>query len=194
VTSEPRLRPLPPERWDDEDVTAALQQGFGGVPPVMPNVVSTLMNHPGLAGPFLAYNSTLLRKPTIGARLRELLILRVAWRTGSTYEWLQHVRLARRYEITDDEIALVASGARDTTWTDLEECLLAATDELIDGYRVADATWVRLAGYLDERQLVEVVFVVGTYVCLAMAFRSFGLQLDPDLVAMVAPAMPPDGD
>ena len=193
MTSEPRLPPIPSDRWDEEMI-AALHAGFGAAPPDMPNVVTTLLHHPRLAGPFLAYNSVLLRKPAIAARLRELMILRVAWRTGSTYEWLQHVRLARRYEVTDDEIAAVASGSADKRWTPLEESLLAATDQLIDRYRVDDATWGRLAEHLDERQLVEVVFIVGTYVCLAMAFRSFGLELDPDLVRMVAPAMPPDGD
>jgi hypothetical protein len=33
---------------------------------------------------------------------------------------------------------------------------------------------------------MELVFVVGTYTALAMAFNSFGLQLDDDL-----PAAPP---
>ena len=65
------------------------------------------------------------------------------------------------------------------TWTPLEADLLAATNELIDGYRVDDATWARLAEHLDERQLVEVVFVVGTYTCLAMAFNSFGSSSTP---------------
>ena len=69
-------------------------------------------------------------------------------------------------------------------WTPLEAELLAATDQLIDHYRVDDDTWARLAEHLDERQLVEVVFVVGTYTCLAMAFNSFGLQLDPELDAI----------
>ena len=63
----------------------------------------------------------------------------------------------------------------------LEADLLAATDQLIDGYRIDDDTWGRLAEQLDERQLVELVFVVGTYTGLAMAFNSFGLQLDPEL-------------
>jgi 4-carboxymuconolactone decarboxylase len=191
VTSDPRLPPIPPERWDEE-MTAALHAGFGAAPPDMPNVVRTLLHHPRLAGPFLAYNNVLLRKPAIIPRLRELMILRVAWRTGSAYEWLQHIRLARRYEITDDEIAAIASGETGKTWTPLEEILLAATDQLIDRYRIDDATWDGLAEHLDERQLVEVVFIVGTYVGLAMAFRSFGLQLDADLESMVVPAMPPD--
>jgi len=194
MTGEPRLPPLPPERWD-EDVQAALRKAFGAVPTAeMPNVVTTLLHHPGLAGPFLAYNFTLLRKPVLDERLRELIILRVGWRTAATYEWLQHVRLARRAGITDDEIAAVASGAPGGVWSDLEADLLAATDQLIDGYRVDDRTWGRLAGHLDERQLVEMVFVVGTYVCLAMAFRSFGIQPDADLADVGAPAVPASGD
>jgi alkylhydroperoxidase family enzyme len=66
-------------------------------------------------------------------------------------------------------------------WTPLEADLLAATDQLVDGYRIDDATWARLAEQLDEPQLMEVAFVVGTYTCLAMAFNTFGIELDPDL-------------
>ena len=68
------------------------------------------------------------------------------------------------------------------SWTPLEADLLAATDQLIDRYRIDDDTWARLAQHLDEQQLVELVFVVGTYTCLAMAFNSFGL-LDPSSTA-----------
>ena len=57
--------------------------------------------------------------------------------------------------------------------------LVAATDQLIADHRIDDETWQQLAEHLDEKQLVEVVFVAGTYTCLAMAFNSFGLQLDP---------------
>ena len=51
----------------------------------------------------------------------------------------------------------------------------------------------RLAERFDERQLVELVFVVGTYTCLAMAFNSFGLELDDELDPSLAPAMPSAG-
>jgi hypothetical protein len=35
-----------------------------------------------------------------------------------------------------------------------------------------------LAGELDDQQLMDVVFTVGAYEVLAMAFRSFGVELD----------------
>lgn len=190
-TAAPRLAPLPREQWGDDarralsmawgdDVAARLLSNDPGAPP-LPNVLATLMHHPALAGPFLAYNNTLLRSPALTPRLRELMILRVAFRARAPYEWVQHVRLAQQVGITTDEIRAIAGDSRSEAWTPLESDALTATDELIDRYRIADDTWNRLAKQLDDRELVELVFVVGTYTALAMAFNSFGLQLDAEL-------------
>ena len=46
---------------------------------------------------------------------------------------------------------------------------------------VSDATWKALAAELDEQQLMDLVFTVGAYEILALAFRSFGVELDDDL-------------
>jgi len=37
---------------------------------------------------------------------------------------------------------------------------------------------------------MELVFVVGTYTCLSMAFQTFGIALDPELVDYPAPRIP----
>jgi alkylhydroperoxidase family enzyme len=186
----PRLDPLPRERWN-EDVHAALRAAFpkvaerfispGTEPVHVPNALTTMMHHPALCGPFLAYNRVLLEKPALGHRLRELMVLRVAWRTRSSYEWVQHVLLAERYSVTPEDVEAIARGTPAKTWTPLESALVEATDQLMDRYRVDDETWARLAAHLDARQLVEVLFVVGTYTGLAMVFNSLGLQLDPGL-------------
>ena len=198
-SSPPRLAPIPREEWGD-DVRAALSNAYSdevaarffstgpdAIP--TPNALGTLMHHPALAGPFLTYNNVLLQTPTLDPRMRELMILRVAWRTRAIYEWAQHVRLAERVGITADEIAAIAGGADPDTWVPFETDLLAATDQLVDHYRIDDDTWRRLAEQLDERQLVELVFVVGTYTALAMAFNTFGLQIDPELRATAATAI-----
>jgi len=198
----PRIAPLPAAEWDGEAV-AAVRSAFGeqavagmvspgpDASPV-PNVLTTLVRHPALAGPFLVYNAVLLRTPTLDARHRELMILRVAWRTRSPYEWLQHVRMARALGLADDELDAIGSGADAEVWGTLESDLLAATDQLLDHYRVDDDTWARLAEHLDERQLLELTFVVGTYTCLAMVFNSAGVELDPDLHTVDAPRLPED--
>ena len=191
---------MPPERWNDDQL-AALRAAFPervverflstapDAPPV-PTAIATMLHHPALAGPWLAYNNVLLWSPTLTDRQRELMVLRVAWRTRSEYEWVQHIKLADRYGVSADDITAIGAGADDERWSPLERDLIAATDQLIDGARIDDDTWARLAGQLDERQLVELVFVVGTYTCLAMAFNSFGLQLEAGLDASAAPALP----
>lgn len=199
--SPARVPPLRRDEWGDAE-RSVLRGAFGekaaaqmlsdeaGAPPI-PNVLGMLVQHPALAGPFLAYNNMLLFEPTLDPRLRELMVLRVAWRTRSEYEWVQHVRLGRTCGITDAEIDAITRDQRAETWSDLEADLVAATDQLVDGYRVDDATWARLAEQLDRRQLVEALFVVGTYTALAMVFNSVGLELDPGLDEIGAPPIPP---
>lgn len=192
---EARIAPLTKDEFGDEE-TAALRSfvgdvgverflGAGDTPP-LPAVLGTLIRHPALAAKWLPYNDVLLRTGTLDPRLRELVICRVGWRTAAEYEWLQHVRLARGLGVTDAEIDAIADRGT-VDWTPLEADALAATDALLDGYEIPDALWRRLAEQLDQRQLVELVFVVGTYTCLAMAFKSFGVQLDADLVDYPAP-------
>ncbi len=194
----PRLAPLTREQCGDDE-RAALVDAYsdagadrllGADAAPLPSVIGTLLHHPALAGPFLTYNNVLLRQPVLDARLRELMILRVAWRTRCLYEWAQHVRIATQLAITPAEIDAVGRTGGDHRWSELETAALAATDELIDGYRVRDMTWSTLASHLGERGLVELLFVVGTYTGLAMAFNSFGLELDPELepIAASAPA------
>jgi len=201
--STPRIAPLATDEWS-ADAVAALGDAFGaegaerllsGAPdaPPMPNVLATLMRHPALAGPFLTYNNVLLRTPTLEPRWRELAVLRVAWRTRSEYEWLQHVRLAGRVGITTEEIEAVGRGADTGTWSALEADLLAATDQLLDRYRIDEETYARLAEHLDAAQLIELAFVVGTYTCLAMVFKNLGLALDPELDPAAAPPLPEGG-
>src|SRR5262249_32478194 len=193
----PRLRPVPLDAWSDEMVDALRRafpepvvQRFVNPEPGTagaPTAIATMLHHPALAGPWLAYNNVLLWSPALEHRLRELMVLRIAWRTRSTYEWVQHVKLGERYDVTRDDVVAVTVGPDADRWSSLERDLLRATDELLDDHRIADATWSRLAEQLDDRQLVEVVFVAGTYSCLAMVFNSFGLQLDAGLDAADVP-------
>lgn len=195
-----RLTPLPRDQWDD-DVIGALRKAFPenlverflstapDAPPV-PAAISTMLHHPALAGAWLAYNNVLLWSPSVAPRLRELAVLRVAWRTRSEYEWVQHVKLGERFAITRDDVEAIGNGADDERWEPLERDVLRATDQLLDRQRIDDDTWARLAAVLDERQLVELVFVVGTYTCLAMAFNSFGIELEAGMDPSAAPPLP----
>ncbi|MBH0779727.1 carboxymuconolactone decarboxylase family protein [Nocardia bovistercoris] len=186
--ASPRLAPLPVEEWDER--TREMMRGhlraadryLSGAPdaPPVPNVLGMLAHHGELASAWLGYNGLLLDRPTLDPHHRELVILRVARRCGSAYEWHQHVRAATRLGMSEERIDAVRCGAAAATWSPLEKSLLAATDQLLTDHRVDDSTWSVLARHLDNRQLLELLFVVGSYLCLALVFNSVDLQPDPD--------------
>jgi alkylhydroperoxidase family enzyme len=195
----PRIGPVPKEQWDDECATAiragmpaAAADRFLSADPDSPrlaNGISSMLHHPTLAAAFLNFNGQLLWEPVLSPRLRELVVLRVARRTRSQYEWVQHAKLSQRYDVTPAEVEAIAIGD-EAVFSDLEADVLRATDQLLDNYRIDEATWQRLAAQLDERSLTELLFVVGTYTSLAMVFNGIGVELDPDLDPTRAPALP----
>lgn len=61
---------------------------------------------------------------------------------------------------------------------EFDRLLLAAVDELDEKSQLSDTTWAALSDYLDERQRMDLVFTVGGYAMVAMAFNTFGIQPD----------------
>jgi len=190
ATNGPRITPLPPDQWSEEVTEAIavlrppnakhqLRQRKGG--PKGLNVLGTFARHPSLMHAYHTFNGHILSSSTLTPRQRELLILRVAVLRDAEYEWEQHVIIAADAGIDDDEIARVRLGPDAPGWSSLDEAMVRAADELVGVARVSDATWATLAETLDDQQLMDLVFTVGAYDLLAMAFRSFGIELDADL-------------
>jgi 4-carboxymuconolactone decarboxylase len=145
------------------------------------NLLGTLARHPELAQAYHTFNGHILFATTLSARQRELLVLRVAAVRQSSYEWEQHLVLAGDAGLSPGEIARLAEGPGAPGWSPLEGAMVAAVDELIGQGEIAQGTWDLLAAELDEHQLMDLVFTVGTYEILAMALKTFGVELDADL-------------
>jgi alkylhydroperoxidase family enzyme len=195
----PRITPLlPPKAWPPEmrEALAALRPPEARHPvhaqrddrPKALNALGTLARYPALTTAFHRFNGHVQFATTLSLRQRELLVLRVAAVRDAEYEWAQHVVLAEDAGLDDDEIARIAEGPDAPGWSPLERAMLRATDELIADAEIADATWKALADELDEQQLMDLVFTVGAYEVLAMAFKSFGVELDDDLTRRKRPS------
>lgn len=186
-----RVDPLPPGEWPAgmSDAIAALRPPNPRHPlpsrdPTRPkglNALGLLAHHPELATAYHHFNGHVLFASTITPRQRELLVLRVAVLRDATYEWAQHAVLASDAEITEAELEQVRSGPGTGSWSSLEDALLTAADELVRDACLSEETWATLSAEFDTRQLMDVVFTVGAYDLLAMAFRTFGVELDDDL-------------
>jgi alkylhydroperoxidase family enzyme len=175
-----RLKPVPYDDWDFE----ALAEISPSIKPPNVNVVGFFAHHPELARKFLGWNHYVNgRTSTLPRRVREIAILRVAWRRRSRYEWAQHLAIARRAGVSEDEIATGRSAARSgsESGSGLSRLLVTAVDELIDSPGLSDATYEALSAEFDEKQLIDLVFLIGTYSTLSMAFNTFRVELDPGL-------------
>jgi 4-carboxymuconolactone decarboxylase len=178
----PRIPPLPPEEWEG-DVKRILDT----VPPGIErrlgdnNIFPTFARHPGLFRAWLPFGGFLLTAGKLSGRDRELLILRTAVRTRSSYEWGQHVRISLDGGIEREAIDRVLDGPDADGWTPHEAALLRAADELHEDSRISDATWGTLAESYDDEQLMEATMVVGHYHMVAFALNSFGVELDEGL-------------
>jgi alkylhydroperoxidase family enzyme len=171
----PRIPPLPSDQWDERtrDLLGPGAPGGGTL-----NIFATLARHPDLMRRWLVFGTHVLAKSTLSTRDRELLILRVGWRCRSPYEWGQHVVIARREGISDDEIARIAVGPDADGWDPFDACLLRAVDELHDEQTISDPTWQQLAARYDDQQMLDLIFTVGQYHLVSMALNSCGVERD----------------
>lgn len=174
-----RVPPLPADQWDDEvdQALAVMLPQERRNPENASNILSTFVRHPALTKEFLRFNVHLLFRSTLPPRLRELAILRVAHRTESEYEWFAHVKMGLREGLTEDEISGVQRGEAADGF---DRTVLAGVDELMDSYELSDATWAALSERFDERQRMDFVFTIGCYITVAMALKTFGIELDQE--------------
>ena len=153
------------------------------------SVWATLAHHEDALRRFLVFGNHVLGKNTLPVRSRELMVLRIATRAGAAYEWDQHVRIARRAGLDDDEIIRGATGR----WEDLsplDRLLLEVTDSLLDHRTVDDDLWLRLRTELSAQQIIDVLYTVGQYLTIATVINTLGVNTEGDL-ALDLPKLAP---
>ena len=144
------------------------------------NMVATFTWHPALTKAFLTFNTHLFRS-TLSDRVREMVTVRVGWLRRSEYEWAQHAAMARAAGMSPEEIDAIGEGPGWKGWSPLDAALLRSVDEIVADRYISDETWAVLAAHFDRKQLMDLVFTIGAYDLLAMAFDTFGLELDPGM-------------
>jgi len=185
----PRIAPLETARMSGEAqaIAARLRQAAGApATGEVPDYVATFLKHPNLYEKHVALGTELLGNAALPVRDRELAVLRTAWLLGAPYEWGEHVAIGKRAGLTEDEIARIVQGAQAQGWSTRDSAILRAAEELRQGAMVSDSTWAELASFLDEKQLIELVYVIGNYTKVAYFQNALRLRLqkgNPGLLA-----------
>ena len=124
----------------------------------------------------------------LDVRLRELVIMRIGWQTGSVYEWTQHWRVAVDLGVPETDLLAVREGPASPSFGPVERAVLSATDEALAGPRISDATMATLRSHLEDDAVLELVAAIGTWSMISTVLRSLDIPLEDG----VAP-WPPDG-
>jgi len=176
----PRIPPITEREWTGEvrELMAYLE-GPEGQPGLSRfNITRTLAHYPDLALPYLKFGMHVLNRSALSPRLREIATLRTAWLYRSDYQWDKHAQAAQRIGMSAAEVEAIKAGAEAPGWPELERHVLRAVDQLHDHTAIDDETWNGLAQHLDRRQLLDLLFTVGSYAMLAMVLNGIRVQLE----------------
>jgi 4-carboxymuconolactone decarboxylase len=159
-THAPRISPVTDPSPDVAETLAKTLATGDGRPL---NIFATLAQHPRLLKRFNVLGGMFLAHGLLPARERELVVLRVAWRCRSVYEWGQHVLIGRKAGITDAELVALTRPVAEGGWSRADATLLEFTDEVLDRVDVSDEVWQAAAENLSDDQLIELTMLVGFY-------------------------------
>ena len=177
-----QLAPLPTADWAPE--LGAIQQQMNGQPL---NVHSLMAHHPQLMQAWWNFRNHAVSGGSLGRRNAELIILRVAARLGSWYEWAAHVDRALQLEIPGEDIQAILEPLASCPWTDADRALLGAVDELTASHRLRPATLGQLEAHFSQAQVMDLMAIHGMYLILAAMILSWNLPVDADILRRIKP-------
>lgn len=182
--SEPRIRMLS----EEDALKAAADAGVNEFMAKL-SIFRVLLNHPRVARQMHDMLVALLFDAELDTRLRELLILRLGWMTGSVYEWTQHWRVALDLGLPETDLLAVRDWRKHDRWSDGDRAVLAATDEVLTDGAISAETWAKCAAALPgARAQIELVSAIGWWRMISHVLRSLEIPLEDGVTPW-----PPDG-
>ncbi len=186
LAAEPRLRPVAATAFTDEQ--RSLAATYGGVFGTDSDL-RTLLAHPELVKGVLPFANYILSESTLTPNHREMLIMRTALQSRSSFLWDKHLPRLRAAGANGGKVAgLLAVGL---SRSNIEDTLLLAADELHANSFVTNETWQALSQSYNEHQLMDAVFTVAETTMLAGLVNSVGVEPEPGGFVSSLSKLPP---
>jgi alkylhydroperoxidase family enzyme len=144
------------------------------------NVYRMLLNAPPLAESWFNHSNTVRWKTTLSGRLRELVIIRMAHLTKSDYVLRQHVpALALAEGLTLEDCDALKDWQPSKLFSASERAALAYADTMTRDIAVPDAVFAEVKRHFNDREIVELTVLVGSYNMNARVMQALQLDLEP---------------
>ena len=144
------------------------------------NIYRLLLNSPALAESWFNHSNAVRWKTALDGRLREIIIIRLGHLTRCQYVLRQHVpALALADGLSLTECNALADWEASPLFSAGERAALAYADVMTRDIVVGDEVFAQVAQYFDQRQLVELTVLIGTYNMNARVLQALELDLEP---------------
>jgi 4-carboxymuconolactone decarboxylase len=128
------------------------------------NVYKLLLHTPAIAEIWLDLINAVRWKVDLDGRLREIVIVRIGHLNRCSYVVKQHVPQHTAPEgLTQEECDALADWRASPFFDTRERAALAFTDASTREVEVPDAVFEALRSHFNERQIVELTVLIGTY-------------------------------
>jgi 4-carboxymuconolactone decarboxylase len=142
------------------------------------NLYRVLAHNPDILRDCLKLGTTLLKKTSLSAKLRELAILHVAKITGSEYELAQHHPIALQTGITESQVQALDDWVKATCFNAEERAVLQYVGEVAQQVKVTDETFTSLKRYLGQKEIVELTLSIGYWGLIARMLVPLEVEID----------------
>ena len=142
------------------------------------NVYKLLLHSPRIAEVWLDLINAVRWDVTLDDRLREIVIIRIGYLNHCAYVVNQHVPLhSTPAGLSDEECRALADWQDARCFSERERAALAFTDASTREVAVPDVVFAALKPHFNERQIVELTVLTGTYNMHTRMCQA--LQIDP---------------
>jgi len=153
------------------------------------NVFRLLLHRPRTAKAMSDMLLSLLFGGDLDGRLRELVIMRIGWATGSNYEWTQHWRIALdQFGCSEEDLLSLRDWRGATCYSEVDQVVLSAVDEILESGTLSAESFAQCFEHLGQNASIELVAAVGTWSMVSKLARSLEIPLEEGVASW-----PPDG-
>ncbi len=157
------------------------------------NVFRAMLHRPTSAKALADLLMSLLFGGELDGRLRELLIMRIGWKTGSDYEWTQHWSIAQKqFGCSEKDLLELRQWRTSTHYGDDERLILEATDQLLEtGDLTQEVTSLCLERF-GQNSTIELVTAVGTWRMVSKLAKALQIPLEEGVASWPPDEAKPD--
>ena len=138
------------------------------------------MHNPALAETWFEHLNAVRWGTDLSGRLRELLIIRIGHNLQSAYIIKQHVpKLAKAEGLSDEDCRRLMSDEL-AGFSDAELAALGAADQVTRSSVLPPELGARLREHFADKQIVELMVLIGTYNMHARFVAGLSIELEQD--------------